>query len=41
VYVTGDVSPEQIQQLNEGRAQQAQEGEEDTSRLALPNASEH
>ena len=40
VYVTGDVSPEQIQQLNEGRAQQAQEGEEDTSRLALPNASE-
>ncbi|NCU66285.1 amidophosphoribosyltransferase [Acidovorax sp. 210-6] len=41
VYVTGDVSPEQIQQLNEGRAQQAQEGEEDTSRLALPNAYEH
>ena len=41
VYVTGDVSPEQIQQLNEGRAQQAQEGEEDTSRLALPNASQH
>jgi amidophosphoribosyltransferase len=41
VYVTGDVSPEQIQRLNEGRAQQAQEGEEDTSRLALPNASEH
>src|SRR5574343_1185945 len=41
VYVTGDVSPEEIQQLNEGRAQQAQEGEEDTSRLALPNASQH
>jgi amidophosphoribosyltransferase len=41
VYVTGDVSPEQIQQLYEGRAQQAQEGEEDTSRLVLPNASEH
>ncbi len=41
VYVTGDVSPEQILRLNEGRAQQAQEGEEDTSRLALPNASEH
>ncbi len=37
VYVTGDITPEQITQLNSGR-EQAQEGEEDNSRLALPNA---
>ena len=37
VYVTGDITPEQIAQLNSGR-DQAQEGEDDNSRLALPNA---
>ena len=36
-HVTGDITPEQITQLNSGR-EQAQEGEEDNSRLALPNA---
>ena len=37
VYVTGDITPEDIARLNAGR-DQAEEGEEDTSRLALPNA---
>ena len=37
VYVTGDITPEQIAQLNSGR-DQAEEGDEDNSRLALPNA---
>jgi len=37
VYVTGDITPEQIAQLNSGR-DQAEEGEDDNSRLALPNA---
>ncbi len=36
VYVTGDISSADIARLNQGRAAQ-QEGEEDTSRLALPN----
>jgi len=39
VYVTGDVSPEDITRLNEGRVGQ-EEAESDTSRLALPNAQE-
>jgi amidophosphoribosyltransferase len=37
VYVTGDITPERIAQLNQGR-DLGEEGEEDTSRLALPNA---
>jgi amidophosphoribosyltransferase len=37
VYVTGDITPERIAQLNQGR-DPGEEGEEDTSRLALPNA---
>lgn len=37
VYVTGDITAEDIVRLNQGR-DQAEEGEEDTSRLALPNA---
>ncbi len=37
VYVTGDITADDIVRLNQGR-DQAQEGEEDTSRLALPNA---
>jgi amidophosphoribosyltransferase len=39
VYVTGDITAEDIARLNEGRVG-AEEGEEDTSRLALPNAQE-
>ncbi len=37
VYVTGDITPEQIAQLNSGR-DQTEEGADDNSRLALPNA---
>ncbi len=37
VYVTGDVSAEDIERLNAGRVGQ-EEGEADSSRLALPNA---
>ena len=37
VYVTGDITPADIARLNAGR-DQSEEGEEDTSRLALPNA---
>jgi amidophosphoribosyltransferase len=37
VYVTGDITLADIARLNQGR-EQAEEGEEDTSRLALPNA---
>ncbi|QHE87446.1 amidophosphoribosyltransferase [Hydrogenophaga sp. BPS33] len=37
VYVTGDITAEEIARLNAGR-DQGEEGEEDTSRLALPNA---
>ncbi|MFP5445506.1 MAG: amidophosphoribosyltransferase, partial [Betaproteobacteria bacterium] len=39
VYVTGDITAEGIASLNEGRVG-VEEGEEDTSRLALPNAQE-
>ena len=39
VYVTGDITAAEIASLNEGRAG-AEEGAEDTSRLALPNAQE-
>jgi amidophosphoribosyltransferase len=37
VYVTGDVSAEDIERLNAGRVGQ-EEGDADSSRLALPNA---
>jgi amidophosphoribosyltransferase len=37
VYVTGDITAEDILRLNQGR-EQVEEGEEDTSRLALPNS---
>ena len=36
VYVTGDISVEDIVRLNQGR-EHTEEGSEDTSRLALPN----
>jgi amidophosphoribosyltransferase len=39
IYVTGDITAEGIASLNEGRVG-GEEGEEDTSRLALPNAQE-
>jgi amidophosphoribosyltransferase len=37
VYVTGDITLADIARLNAGR-DQSEEGEEDSSRLALPNA---
>lgn len=36
-YVTGDITPDDIERMNQGR-DQSEEGEEDTSRLSLPNA---
>jgi amidophosphoribosyltransferase len=36
VYVTGDITSDDIQRLNESRVG-GDEGQEDTSRLALPN----
>ncbi len=36
-YVTGDITPEDIERMNRGR-DQSEESEEDTSRLSLPNA---
>jgi amidophosphoribosyltransferase len=39
VYVTGDVSAQDIVKLNEKRVGQ-EEGEQDNSRLALPNSTE-
>jgi amidophosphoribosyltransferase len=38
VYVTGDVNPEDIEKINEARVGQEDPLDEDTSRLALPNA---
>ena len=37
VYVTGDITAEDILRLNQGR-DQGEEGQEDTSRLVLPNS---
>ena len=37
VYVTGDISLEEVQRINENRVK-GEEPEEDTSRLALPNS---
>src|SRR5690606_23565830 len=39
VYVTGDITAQDIERLNQNRPQ-GDEGSEDTSRLALPNAQE-
>jgi len=39
VYVTGDISIDDINRLKDTRPQ-VQEGDDDNSRLALPNASE-
>jgi amidophosphoribosyltransferase len=39
VYVTGDITPQDIERLNAGRPQ-GDEHDTDTSRLALPNAQE-
>ncbi len=38
VYVTGDISDGDIARLNERRVGGSEEGQEDSSRLALPNA---
>lgn len=38
VYITGDISEEEVTALNEGRNANQEEESEDTSRLALPNA---
>ncbi len=38
VYVTGDINPDDIARINEARIGQEDALEEDTSRLALPNA---
>ena len=38
VYVTGDISADDIARLNAGRAGQDESADSDTSRLALPNA---
>lgn len=39
IYCTGDIQPADIARLNQNRVE-IPEGEEDTSRLALPNAQE-
>jgi amidophosphoribosyltransferase len=40
VYVTGDINPDDIERINAARVGQEAPLEEDTSRLALPNAEE-
>jgi amidophosphoribosyltransferase len=40
LYVTGDICAEDIARINEARIGQEDALEEDTSRLALPNAQE-
>ena len=39
IYVTGDINSDDIARLNEHRVDATPEGEEDNSRLALPNPS--
>ena len=41
VYITGDISDDEVTALNEGRNRSGDEEEEDTSRLSLPNAQEN
>lgn len=38
LYITGDISDEDVTALNEGRERGGDEEPEDTSRLSLPNA---
>ena len=40
VYITGDISDEEVTALNEGRQRGGEDEAEDTSRLSLPNAQE-
>jgi amidophosphoribosyltransferase len=40
VYITGDISDEEVTALNEGRQRGGEEEGDDTSRLSLPNAQE-
>ena len=40
VYITGDISDDEVAALNEGRNRGGEEEREDTSRLSLPNAQE-
>ena len=40
IYVTGDIHPDDIARINQARIGQEDPLEEDTSRLALPNAQE-
>ena len=40
LYITGDISDEEVTALNEGRQRGGEDDEEDTSRLSLPNAQE-
>ena len=40
VYITGDINPDDIARINQARIGQEDPLEEDTSRLALPNAQE-
>ncbi|HQQ69893.1 MAG TPA: amidophosphoribosyltransferase [Alicycliphilus sp.] len=40
LYITGDISDEEVTALNEGRRRGGEDDEEDTSRLSLPNVQE-
>ena len=40
LYITGDISDEEVTALNEGRQRGGEDDEEDTSRLSLPNVQE-
>jgi amidophosphoribosyltransferase len=40
VYVTGDINADDIARLNAGRITQEESADQDSSRLALPNAQE-
>ena len=41
IYITGDISDEEVTALNEGRNRGSEEESEDTSRLSLPNAQDN
>jgi amidophosphoribosyltransferase len=40
VYITGDISEDEVTALNEGRNRGGEEEADDASRLSLPNAQE-
>ena len=40
VYITGDITPESIEKMNQQRVDSSEEGEVDVSRLTLPNPQE-